>query len=197
MLSDTSVKSSAAGKWMFLKKFIQNPRDVGSIIPSSNRLTNKMLEPIPWDQARNVVELGAGTGIFTKAIYELARPDCKVAIFEKEDEMRSQLLEMYKGFYFCKNALDLQACLPKIGMAKADCIISGLPFANFAQSDREQIIRQVHDSLSDDGIFVTFQYSLQMKKMLQSAFAHVSVSFVAWNMPPAFVYVCRKRWINE
>ena len=193
MLSEPSVKTSAAGKWMFLKKFMQNPRDVGSIIPSSNRLTHKMLEPIAWDRVRSIVELGAGTGIFTKAIYELARPDCKVAIFEKDDEMRSQLLQAFKGFYFCKNALDLQSCLPKIGMAKADCIVSGLPFANFARSDRDQIIRQAHDSLSDDGVFVTFQYSLQMRKSLQRAFAQVSVSFVAWNMPPAFVYVCRKK----
>ncbi|TDF97062.1 class I SAM-dependent methyltransferase [Paenibacillus piri] len=191
MLANAFTKSKITDKWLFLKKFIQNPRDVGSIIPSSHNLTQKMLEPIPWNHVRTLVELGAGTGVFTQSICELVRPDCQVAVFEKEEEMRESLKREFGGFHIFPNALELEISLSSIGVTRADCIVSGLPFANFSQTDREKIIRQVRKTLSAGGMFITFQYSLQMKSMLQHAFNEVSITFVPWNMPPAFVYICK------
>ncbi|MFE5321347.1 class I SAM-dependent methyltransferase [Paenibacillus sp. NPDC056579] len=191
MAFPSSIKTTISDKLLFLRKFIQNPADVGSVIPSSSSLTLKMMESVPWNQVRNVVELGAGTGVFTQAMYELARPDCRVAVFEKDAEMRRQLIKQYSDFHILEDAMDLRLSLTGIGMEKADCIISGLPFANFYPLDREQIIRQVKESLSDDGMFITFQYSLQMKRMLEQHFRTVRIAFVPWNVPPAFVYICQ------
>ncbi|MGG1659225.1 class I SAM-dependent methyltransferase [Brevibacillus sp. NRS-1366] len=192
MLAKTFMKSKTIDKWLFLKKFFQNPRDVGSIIPSSNSLTQKMMEHVPWNHVHTLVELGAGTGVFTQAIYDLIRPDAKVAVFEKEEEMRELLKREFDGFHMFTNALELKDSLSSIGVAHADCIVSGLPFANFSRSDREKIIRQVCETLCEGGLFITFQYSLQMKTMLQAAFNEVSISLVPWNIPPAFVYICKK-----
>ncbi|WP_159888140.1 class I SAM-dependent methyltransferase [Paenibacillus puerhi] len=191
MLANTFIKSKITDRWLFLNKFIQNPHDVGSIVPSSNSLTQKMLEPVPWNHVHTLVELGAGTGVFTQAIYVLVRPDCQVAVFEKEEEMRELLKREFGGFHIFPNALELKDSLSSIGVAQADCIVSGLPFANFSHADREKIIRQVRETLSEDGLFITFQYSLQMKTMLQAAFDEVSISLVLWNIPPAFVYICK------
>jgi len=52
----------------FLYKFIQKPKEIGSIVPSSSFLTKKMLMNLPWDHIETIVELGAGTGVFTKFI---------------------------------------------------------------------------------------------------------------------------------
>ncbi|MCR8629695.1 class I SAM-dependent methyltransferase [Paenibacillus radicis (ex Xue et al. 2023)] len=191
MLLNMIEKSIGLDRWLFLKKFFQNPRDIGSIIPSSTSLTQKMLEPVRWGEINSLVELGAGTGVFTEAIHASKRPDCKVVIFEKDDEMRGQLQSQYSEFNFCKNAVELKKNLSDLGIDKVDCIISGLPFANFTQSDRSQIISQIKETLHEDGVFVTFQYSLQMKKMLQEEFAHMRIYLVPWNVPSAFVYVCR------
>ncbi|NOU96531.1 methyltransferase [Paenibacillus sp. LMG 31456] len=191
MLLNRKVKSIGVDKWLFLKKFFRNPRDIGSIVPSSSSLTQKMLEPVMWDEISTIVELGAGTGVFTEAIHASKHSDCKVAVFEKDDEMRNRLQGLYSEFDFCKNAVELKKSLSDLGINKADVIISGLPFANFSQSDRSQIISQIKEILHEDGVFVTFQYSLQMKKMLQEEFAHMRIHLVPWNMPSAFVYVCR------
>ncbi|MFE4571753.1 class I SAM-dependent methyltransferase [Paenibacillus chitinolyticus] len=191
MLTNTFTKTKITDRWRFLKKFIQNPHDVGSIVPSSNRLTQKMLEPVPWNHVRTLVELGAGTGVFTQMIYDLVRPDCQVAVFEKEEEMRELLKREFCGFHMFSNALELKDSLSSIGADRVDCIVSGLPFANFSQAEREKIIRQVRETLREDGLFITFQYSLQMKTMLEAAFDEVSISLVPWNIPPAFVYTCK------
>jgi len=176
---------------LFLRKFFENPAEVGSITPSSTYLTDKMLAPVAWNEARNIVELGAGTGVFTQAIHKSVRRDCTVAVFEKEAEMRKQLAGRFPDFHLFENALDLRLSLDRIGMEKADAIVSGLPFANFYPLDREQIITQVKQCLKKDGMFITFQYSLQMKAMLESHFRQVTIQFVPLNIPPAFVYICQ------
>jgi len=79
-----------------------------------------------------------------------------------------------------------------IEAGQVDVIISGLPFAVLPQSLRDEILTGVYRALKPNGIFVTFQYSLQMKKQLVKLFDSVDLSFVPLNIPPAFVYRCQK-----
>lgn len=177
---------------MFFYNFLQAPGQVGSITPSSHALAKQMMKPIEWENAHTIVELGAGTGIFTKWIHELKRPDTTFLSFEKENSMRNRLEQLFPDVLFHEDAVELMSVLREAGLGKADGIISGLPFANFPQKLRDEIMEQVYAALKPGGVFVAFQYSLQMKKQLQSVFSDVSVRLVPFNLPPAFVYVCRK-----
>lgn len=179
-------------KLNFLIKFIESPFQVGSVTPSSKFLAAKMLEPLDWKSIRAIAELGAGTGAFTKYIHALKHPDCNVAVFEKDNEMRDQLKNCYPEMYYFDDAITLKEKLQSIEMGSLDAIVSGLPFALFKTSVRERIIDVVIDSLKPNGIFVAFQYSQQMKTLLENNFSRVEISFVPLNFPPAFVYVCHK-----
>ncbi|MFD2370118.1 class I SAM-dependent methyltransferase [Brevibacillus sp. GCM10020057] len=192
MMIDFHQPVSCKERLMFFYNFLQAPGQVGSITPSSRALAKQMMEPIDWARADTIVELGAGTGVFTKWIDELKRPDAKLVSFEKEDKMRNRLELFYPGVLFHEDAVELVRVLDGAGLDKADAIISGLPFANFPQALRDQIMDQVYAALKPGGVFVAFQYSLQMKRQLQSVFSDVSVKLVPFNVPPAFVYVCRK-----
>ncbi len=178
----------------FLAKFIQSPGQVGSIAPSSRFLAAKMLAPIDWETARTVAELGAGTGALTKYIYAFKQPDCKVIIFEKDQQMREQLESSYPGIVCFEDALHLKENLYSQlnNINSVDAVVSGLPFALFENKMRKSIIEQVADALKPDGIFIAFQYSLQMKNLLMNTFSRVEISFVSLNIPPAFVYFCHK-----
>lgn len=176
----------------FLYNFLQAPGQVGSITPSSNALARQMMEPIDWENASSIVELGAGTGIFTKWIEEKKRKEATLIAFEKEAGMRAQLSARFPGVVFEEDAVQLAQVLAEAQLDHADCIISGLPFANFPQELRDQIMEAVYSALKPGGIFVAFQYSLQMKKQLAATFEQVTVKLVPFNLPPAFVYVCRK-----
>src|SRR4028118_845840 len=60
---------------MFLKGFIKHPVMVGSVIPSSKALIDKMLEPVDWANCRLFVEYGPGVGTFTEHILQRMAPD--------------------------------------------------------------------------------------------------------------------------
>ncbi|MGC7872197.1 class I SAM-dependent methyltransferase [Desulfosporosinus sp. SYSU MS00001] len=179
-------------KMTFLIKFLKSPCQIGSVTPSSKFLAAKMLEPINWQRVNAVAELGAGTGAFTRHIQAVKKQNCKLAVFEKDDEMRNMLSTLCPDLNYFKDAAHLSEGTLSIGLDSLDAIISGLPFALFDEDAREQIIDEVIQSLKPQGIFVAFQYSLQMKPLLSRKFSQVKISFVARNLPPAFVYVCHK-----
>ncbi|MGO4184647.1 class I SAM-dependent methyltransferase [Paenibacillus sp. TAF43_2] len=177
---------------LFLKKFTFNPKDVGSVIPSSSFLANNMVAAAMWEQAETIVEIGSGTGAITQVIANRVKSESKVILFEKDEEMGQRLQLDFPQFIRESNALELVSKLKKHNIQEVDYIFSGLPFYNFSPVMRNQLISQCKEALKPCGKFIAFQYSLQMKKMLSEHFEIESISLVPLNIPPAFVYVCKK-----
>lgn len=184
-----------AEKLLFLYKFARSPKQIGSVTPSSGFLGRTMTEPVNWGQIRAVAELGAGTGAITRHIASARRPDTRVVLFEKDPSLRSELRRRYPQFGCHADACGMDLALRRegIGPGQLDCVLSGLPFFNFPQRLRDVLLDQIVAALKPDGLFVAFQYSRQMKKQLDRQFVLDRVAFVPLNVPPAFVYVCRKR----
>jgi phospholipid N-methyltransferase len=151
-----------------------------------------MVSSIPWHSVKAVAELGAGTGAITKAISRSVRPGTEVYLFEKDAKMRKRLIQRYPGFKCAANVANMMRILEENGESRLDCMISGLPFYNFPQLLRDRLMEQIMGALKPDGLFVAFQYSLQMRKQMSKLFAIEKIKFVPLNFPPAFVYVCRK-----
>lgn len=177
---------------LFFKKFVHNPKYVGSIIPSSRFLANRMVTSAKWETAESIVEIGSGTGAITRVIAERVRPESIVILFEKENEMGEKLQQDFPQFIRESNALSLVSQLKKYNIQEVDYIFSGLPFYNFSPVMRLQLIQQCKEALKPGGKLIAFQYSLQMKKLLSEHFEIESISVVPLNFPPAFVYVCRR-----
>jgi phospholipid N-methyltransferase len=183
---------SIADNLRFFCTFVRSPFRVGSIIPSSKFLAKAMLQNVRWEQIESIVELGAGTGVFTRYIYKKKPEGSFAIIFEQDQILRNQLKERFPGLIFRSNAIELLPALEELGLSHVDVIISGLPFAMFPQTMREEILRGVSQALKPGGLFVAFQYSLQLRKQLNLYFSSVEYSFVPLNIPPAFVYTCYK-----
>ncbi|MGD8189023.1 class I SAM-dependent methyltransferase [Brevibacillus ginsengisoli] len=192
MIANSSRFLQVYDKLLFFLKFIRSPRQIGSITPSSSALSRMMLEPIQWEDGKVIVELGAGTGVFTRAIQQRRSKESCFVLFEKDEYLRQRLCEQLNDVSCFPDASELSEVLASEGVQEADYIVSGLPFANFSLEQRETIMTQVHSSLKQDGLFITFQYSLQMKESLQRKFSKVKIKLVVGNLPPAFVYVCQK-----
>lgn len=174
----------------FIHKFVQSPRAIGSITPSSRFLAHAMLNPIRWEQTKTVVELGAGTGVFTRELARRVPASTKTFIFEQDDDLRIDLQKQMPEFFYLKKAEGLQQALQSYQIDHVDAIISGLPFANFPRPLAHNILDQIQESLAPSGSFITYQYSLQLRKELRRRFRKVEISFVPWNLPPTFVYNC-------
>lgn len=177
----------------FARKFMENPGQVGSLVPSSARLARAMAGEIDWGKARAVAELGSGTGAITREIARRREPGTSIYLFEKDAEMRRRLRERYPDFRCFSDAAGMADTLRRDGSGGLDAIVSGLPFFNFPQPLRDRLLAQIVDSLKPGGLFVAFQYSLQMRGQLARRLEIRRIRFVPLNLPPAFVYVCRKR----
>ena len=191
---DTHADQPGLEKLLFFYSFLRSPRTVGSVIPSSTFLSKKMVEDIDWKEARVVVELGAGTGVFTSRIWRLSQEGTRIFVYEKDEWLRRRIAKKFPGIHVNENACSLLSTLDQCGVApgEVDVIISGLPFANFPPQWRQEMVDKVYQALKQDGKFVTFQYSLQMKKLLSKTFTDLSMEFVPLNIPPAVVYKCTK-----
>jgi phospholipid N-methyltransferase len=150
-----------------------------------------MMKNVPWSSAKTIVELGPGTGVFTEEILRLKRPETKFFVVEQDPEFQQMLKERFPGLVIQSEAVHLARYVKQMNLQRADAIISGLPFAVFPGEVRAEILDNVAETLDPDGVFVTFQYSLQMKAELEGRFKKVNIGFTPFNIPPAFVYTCR------
>lgn len=182
-------------KTYFLKQFWQEKKMVGSMIPSSRYLAKKMLQNVNFKKARVLVELGPGTGVFTRKILEQMNEDAKLFVFELNDEFYRQLQEEIQDdriILIHDSAEFIQKHLNDAGFIHADYVISSLPLTNFPNKLKETILQAAHHCLVNDGKYIQFAYSLISKKILQTQFDETNISFTPLNFPPAFIYTCSK-----
>ena len=177
----------------FLQRFAKSPRRIGSVAPSSKFLAKAMLERVDWNSARYIAELGAGTGVFTREIVRLARPDAKILVFEIDPALQKMIREEHpehKGLTLHSDAQELYRYMNENGISQLDFVISSLPFTVLPPKMTVKILNAVVKSLKPDGHFVAYQYSSIMKHVLKKKFSHMKTRFVVFNVPPAFVYDC-------
>ncbi|WP_245850733.1 class I SAM-dependent methyltransferase [Paenibacillus herberti] len=177
---------------LFFKKYMHDPKYMGSVVPSSRFLAKRMISAAHLEQIQTVVELGSGTGALTREIVKRVGPQVQVMLFEKDEQMRGILQREFPKWMCKEDALQLNDYLKTDGISGVDCIFSCLPFYNFTSDMRLEMIRQCVDALKPGGQLIAFQYSLQMKGMLTEHFEVENISLELLNFPPAFVYVCRK-----
>ncbi|HBQ52978.1 MAG TPA: methyltransferase, partial [Erythrobacter sp.] len=73
----------AFGQWgVFFRGFIEEPRMVGSIIPSSRFTIRKMLAPVDWDRCEVFVEYGPGVGTFCQPVLDRLRRDGTLIVID-------------------------------------------------------------------------------------------------------------------
>lgn len=182
-------------KKSFLKQFWKEKKMVGAMSPSSKYLTEKMLKNVDFKKVKLIVELGPGTGVFTKKILEKLPSDAKLMVFELNDNFYHQLENQIKDerlILIHDSAENIATYIKKEGFLYADYVISSLPLANFPKKLTENILNESYDSLKNEGKYIQFQYSLLSKKNLENKFQAVHISFTPINFPPAFVYTCIK-----
>ena len=189
------ISQKMSEKFIFFRRFISAPTQIGSVTPSSRYLMSEMLNKVSWSECESIVELGAGTGVFTSKIAE-SMESGKLLVFEIDERLRSMIETNHKykknlEMTLHSNAEDLPETIESIGLQKVDYIISSLPFTALPQKTTDNILNAVAKCLKPDGKFIAYQYSQIMKKKFEKRFESVKVSFVLRNIPPAFVYECK------
>jgi phosphatidylethanolamine/phosphatidyl-N-methylethanolamine N-methyltransferase len=187
----------------FLAEFIQKPLSIGALAPSSGHLARTMVRDAGLSNADVALEYGAGTGGLTRHILSELGPQAKFAAIE----INSQFAAIFKATHpnvplFEDSVENVRAICDSMNVTVVDCVVSGLPWAFFSKSLQISILDQLMRVLKPGGTFVTFGYlhssltlpaAWNFAALLPDYFTFVSKSPVVWrNLPPAFVYRCRR-----
>src|SRR3954467_9053440 len=111
----------------FLRSFIDGPRRVGAVLPTSRYTVRATLDMALVAQARLVVELGAGTGPYTREIVRRLRPDARLLAFELDPALAERLAADVtdpRVQVITDSAANLDAYLDG---RRPEVIVSGLP----------------------------------------------------------------------
>jgi phospholipid N-methyltransferase len=171
----------------WLQKFIKSPRQIGSIAPSSNSLSRLMVKNLKPNS--KTLELGSGSGSITAEIVNKLSSPSNLTAIESDSELAK----------ICQNKFpDIQLLNQDIKQIlnsdqQFDAIISGIPFAAMKPSERHQCFQLIHERLTPDGVFIMFQYSIFTRHELKKIFGNLKTNFTPWNLPPAFVFTCKKQ----
>jgi phospholipid N-methyltransferase len=99
------------------------------------------------------------------------------------------------------DARNLTTLLAQRGVEHVDAMICGLPWALFDTDTQLTVLERISHAIGDTGAFTTFAYlhgmslsaARRFRRTLRSTFDEVLVSSTVWrNVPPAFVYICRR-----
>lgn len=188
----TNLESNKNPKGNFLKTFFKERKQVGALAPSSKYLVKKMCDKIDFSTAKNIVELGPGTGVFTAELLKRANADCRIFVVELNREFFEYLEKKFTDprlILVCESADQIDEIIHAHGVEKVDAVLSSLPLAVIPDQIRKRIIIKSYDILREGGVYVQYQYSLNAKKLLELKFGKLQMGFVAINIPPAFVYL--------
>ncbi len=180
-----------------LGRFVRSPRTTGAVAPSSRALARAMVADLDLSGPVRVVELGPGTGVFTREIAEHLGPAARCLAIDVDPGFVEQLHRRCPRVdAVCGSAADLPAITASAGFDRVDHIISGLPFASLPATVTSAILDGVVEVLRPGGTFTTFQYVHGYPSPLATTFRQEMTARLGssptrqlvWrNVPPAYV----------
>jgi phospholipid N-methyltransferase len=176
----------------FLRSFLRSPREVGSVLPTSQRAVRDMLDMAPVDRASLVVELGAGTGPHTREILRRLGPGAELLAFEVDAALAAGLERDLPDPRLRVVADSAERLDAHLGGRRPDVIVSALPFTSLPRTVRDSVLRAAHDALADDGVMLVLQYSPLIQPALARTFGDVRRRLSPLNVPPAVLFACRR-----
>lgn len=189
-------------KRAFIGQFITKPTVIGAIAPSSRRLSERMLEGIDLEHATAILEFGPGTGAVTDVVLPRLGRHTRFVAIELNPVMADSFRRRYPGVRLRQESVEnARRICDEEGIDTVDAVVSGLPWSTFTDALQDRILDAMLDVLKPGGTFVTFAYHVgvwlpsgrRIRRKLLDRFSSVEKSRSVWrNLPPAFVYRCRK-----
>lgn len=180
---------------LFAQNFLKHPKMIGSLIPSSRFLIERLLGQVDWNRVKVAVEYGPGVGTITKDVLQRLPPDAVLIAIELNDDFADFLrddvtdprLRVVHG-----SAGDVRKILRAQGFDSADVIISGIPYTTLPEDLRRTVLRESRSALSAGGRMLVYQFTRAVLPYLKREFGEVHQDFEPLNVLPAQVFACEK-----
>jgi len=177
---------------IFLKRFLQRPFQVASIIPSSRALIRRVADKMDLNEPRVIVEYGPGEGCHTREIVRRMHPDSHLILFELDPELAQHLDAQFHGdrrvTVLNADCATLSAALERRGHAHCDYIVSGIPFSILEPAKKRELLQSTFNSLAPttSAAFIIYQVTNELVSHCRH-FSRVESAYCLQNLPPMFV----------
>ena len=175
---------------VFFRGFLEHPRMVGSIIPSSRSTIDKMLAPVKWDECKLFVEYGPGVGTFCRPVLDRLPRGGELLVIDTNPLFVDYLRKTIRDSRFhavLGSAEDVEAIVRSIGHEQADYVLSGLPFSTLPPGVGPAIAAATYRVVRAGGAFLTYQFSAVARDLTARHFEHVETGFTWINIPPCLL----------
>lgn len=184
----------------FFRAWLANPLRVASIVPSSNQLALAITQEISAATGP-VLELGPGTGVFTRALLARGVSEENIVLVESGGEFTAKLRQQFPRAKLLEMDAATLRSAELFHERKAGAAVSGLPLLSMSPRKVAAILRGAFDQLRDDGAIYQFTYGLRCpvpRRLLDRlGLTAVRISTTYANLPPASVYrITRRRLLS-
>ena len=180
----------------FFKGWIDQPKAVGSIIPTSSVTARRMASVADPHSGLPVLELGPGTGVVTRALLERGvKPELLWPV-----EYSSDFVDHLRNAFPDVNvihgdAFDLDKTLGDQAGVQFDSIISGVPLLNFPTPQRIRYIESLLDRIPAGRPIVQITYGpLSPVPAGKGNYTVEHFDFIFRIIPPSQLWVYRRPW---
>jgi len=194
----TGLKKSLSEKFdeelRFFKGWIDKPRAVGSIVPTSSVTARRMASVINPNSGLPVLELGPGTGVITRAILARGvRPENLWSV-EYSADFVAHLREEFPAVNIVQgDAFDLGRTLGDNCNMVFDSIVSGVPLLNFPVEKRVRYVCDLLDRIPPGRPIVQLTYGpLSPVPPRRGDYTVEHFDFVVRNLPPTQLWIYRR-----
>ncbi len=175
---------------VFFRGFVEHPRMVGSIIPSSRATIEKMLAPVKWNECKLFVEYGPGVGTFCRPVLDRLPRDGELVVIDTNPLFIDYLKRTIRDSRFhavLGSAEDVEDIVRSLGHEQADYVLSGLPFSTLPDGVGPAITAATHRVIRSGGAFLTYQFSAVARDLTARYFERVETAMTWMNIPPCLL----------
>ncbi|MFI5443708.1 class I SAM-dependent methyltransferase [Polaromonas sp. UC242_47] len=175
----------------FLRGFLRHPARVGSVVPSSRWLEQRLVREARVAEAHTVVELGPGTGGTTAAFLRAMPPAAQLLAIELDAHFYQHLRITLQDPRFTLelgSAEQLEDLLAASGVPMPDAIVSGIPFSTMAPEAADRTAAVIAEVLRPGGRFVAYQVRAHVAGFVSPHLGQPQKRWEVVNMPPVRVF---------
>jgi phosphatidylethanolamine/phosphatidyl-N-methylethanolamine N-methyltransferase len=166
---DASVESAVSGRrlgqdianaGLFFRRWMANPLQMGSIVPSSPALCKRIAAQTKANPDQIVVELGAGTGVISRALLECGLPPERLYVVEIVRDMAEHLRAVLPGARVIEgDARRLPQLIPAELHGKIGTVVVGIPLVLLPFAEQRRFIEAIEAVAPGVG-FILYSYCI-------------------------------------
>ena len=174
---------------MFFRRWLANPLQMGSVVPSSAALCDRIVRHTTRAGEEVVVELGAGTGVISRALLEAGLPPERLIVVEIVPDMARHLRLVLPGATVIEgDARALPSLVPPRWHGRIGTVICGIPLVLLPVTEQHRFISAIEAVAPGRGFL---HYSYCATSPLPARRHRLTARREAWtplNFPPASVW---------